>query len=40
LPGATAVLEKALAEFSDLVRVDKTGYDFIWEDETGKLHQN
>ncbi|NBR62444.1 MAG: hypothetical protein EBT86_12610 [Actinobacteria bacterium] len=30
---ATAV-EKGLAKFSDLVRVDKTGYDFIWEDET------
>jgi len=33
---ATAV-EKALAKFSDLVRVDKTGYDFIWEDETGNF---
>ena len=33
---ATAV-EKGLAKFSDLVRVDKTGYDFIWEDETGEF---
>jgi hypothetical protein len=33
---ATAV-EKGLAKFSDLVRVDKTGYDFIWEDETGNF---
>ena len=33
---ATAV-EKALAKFSDLVRVDKTGYDFIWENETGNF---
>jgi hypothetical protein len=31
------LLEKALAKFSDLVRVDKTGYDFIWEDETGNF---
>jgi hypothetical protein len=33
---ATAV-EKGLAKFSNLVRVDKTGYDFIWEDETGNF---
>ena len=33
---STAV-EKALAKFSDLVRVDKTGYDFLWEDETGNF---
>jgi hypothetical protein len=31
---STAV-EKALAKYSDLVRVDKTGYDFVWEDKTG-----
>jgi len=33
---ATCV-EKALAKFSDLVRVDQNGYDFVWDDGTGKL---
>jgi hypothetical protein len=33
---ATCV-EKALAKFSNLVRVDQNGYDFVWDDSTGKL---
>ena len=33
---ATAV-EKGLAKFSDLTRVDKTGYDFLWEDSDGNF---
>jgi len=33
---ATAV-EKGLAKFSDLTRVDKTGYDFLWEDADGNF---
>ena len=31
------MVEKALAEFSDFIRVDKTGFDFIWEEETGNF---
>jgi len=33
---ATAV-EKGLAKFSDLIRVDKTGYDFLYEEESGNF---
>ena len=33
---ATCV-EKALAKFSGLVRVDKNGYDFVWDNGSGEL---
>jgi hypothetical protein len=33
---STAV-EKALAKFSDLVRVDQNGYDFVWDDNNQNL---
>ena len=33
---ATTV-EKALAKFSNLIRVDQNGYDFVWDDSTGNF---
>ena len=33
---ATTV-EKALAKFSNLIRVDQNGYDFVWDDGAGNL---
>lgn len=33
----STTVEKALEKFSGLVRVDKNGYDFVWEDKAGDL---